>query len=87
MLVVLGPPGSGCSTLLKTIAGEMNGIHADRESYMNYQGKSSRPMPPFVSIDVDQQLLSLMKADHRDFNRPDPRGDAHNISGRIHIHG
>lgn len=40
MLVVLGPPGSGCSTTLKTIAGELNGIHVDESSYFNYQGKS-----------------------------------------------
>lgn len=39
MLVVLGPPGSGCSTFLKTIAGEMNGIYVDDDSYFNYQGK------------------------------------------------
>lgn len=40
MLVVLGPPGSGCSTLLKTIAGETNGIYVGEGSYFNYQGKS-----------------------------------------------
>lgn len=39
-LVVLGKPGSGCSTLLKTIAGEMNGIEMSEESFLNYQGKS-----------------------------------------------
>jgi ABC-type glutathione transport system ATPase component len=39
MLVVLGPPGSGCSTLLKTIAGDYNGIFIDDKSYFNYQGK------------------------------------------------
>lgn len=39
MLVVLGPPGSGCSTFLKTIAGEHNGIFVDDNSYFNYQGK------------------------------------------------
>lgn len=39
MLVVLGPPGSGCSTLLKTISGEMNGIFVEDASYFNYQGK------------------------------------------------
>jgi ATP-binding cassette, subfamily G (WHITE), member 2, PDR len=39
MLVVLGPPGSGCSTLLKTIAGETNGLYVDDKSYFNYQGK------------------------------------------------
>jgi ABC-type glutathione transport system ATPase component len=39
MLVVLGPPGSGCSTFLKTISGEMNGIYVEDSSYFNYQGK------------------------------------------------
>ena len=38
MLVVLGPPGSGCSTFLKTIAGETNGLYIDEQSYFNYQG-------------------------------------------------
>lgn len=41
MLVVLGPPGAGCSTTLKTIAGETNGLYIDEGSYFNYQGKSS----------------------------------------------
>ena len=45
MLVVLGPPGSGCSTFLKTIAGEMNGIYVDDGSYFNYQGKSDMVAP------------------------------------------
>jgi len=44
MLVVLGRPGSGCSTLLKTLAGEMNGIHKDANSYLNYQGISDKTM-------------------------------------------
>lgn len=43
MLVVLGPPGSGCSTFLKTIAGETNGIYVDENSYFNYQGESHLP--------------------------------------------
>lgn len=44
MLVVLGPPGSGCSTLLKTISGEMNGIFVEDTSYFNYQGVSAKEM-------------------------------------------
>ncbi|KAL2006612.1 hypothetical protein VTN00DRAFT_9280 [Thermoascus crustaceus] len=44
MLLVLGRPGSGCSTLLKTIAGEMNGIYMEDGSYMNYQGISAKQM-------------------------------------------
>ncbi|KAJ5376094.1 CDR ABC transporter [Penicillium cosmopolitanum] len=39
MLVVLGKPGSGCSTLLKTIAGEMSGISMSEESVLNYEGE------------------------------------------------
>jgi ATP-binding cassette subfamily G (WHITE) protein 2 (PDR) len=38
MLVVLGPPGSGCTTFLKTIAGEWHGFQVDQDSYLNYQG-------------------------------------------------
>jgi ATP-binding cassette subfamily G (WHITE) protein 2 (PDR) len=38
MLVVLGRPGSGCSTLLKTIAGETHGFFVDGEAKINYQG-------------------------------------------------
>lgn len=38
MLVVLGPPGSGCSTLLKTVAGETHGIYIGQGSELNYQG-------------------------------------------------
>ena len=44
MLVVLGPPGSGCSTFLKTIAGDYNGIFIDDKSYFNYQGLSAEEM-------------------------------------------
>ncbi|KAL8951290.1 MAG: hypothetical protein Q9222_002728 [Ikaeria aurantiellina] len=38
MLVVLGRPGSGCSTLLKTISGETDGFYVAENSYLNYQG-------------------------------------------------
>ncbi|KAF2089509.1 ABC drug exporter AbcA [Saccharata proteae CBS 121410] len=44
MLVVLGPPGSGCSTLLKTISGETHGFNVDKDSYLNYQGISAHDM-------------------------------------------
>jgi len=45
MLVVLGPPGSGCSTFLKSIAGETSGIYIKEGSYFNYQGR-----PPESSL-------------------------------------
>ncbi|KAE8383741.1 ABC-2 type transporter-domain-containing protein [Aspergillus bertholletiae] len=44
MLLVLGRPGSGCTTFLKTISGEMNGIHTSDDTYMNYQGISAKDM-------------------------------------------
>ncbi|OCF76740.1 ATP-binding cassette, subfamily G (WHITE), member 2, PDR [Kwoniella mangroviensis CBS 8886] len=44
MLVVLGPPGSGCTTMLKTIAGEMNGIYLDEASHLNYRGITPKQM-------------------------------------------
>jgi len=44
MLVVLGPPGSGCSTLLKTIAGQTDGFTVDPKSYLNYQGIGAKQM-------------------------------------------
>jgi ATP-binding cassette subfamily G (WHITE) protein 2 (PDR) len=39
MLVVLGPPGSGCSTFLKTISGETHGFFVDKSSNLNFQGR------------------------------------------------
>ncbi|KAF2116373.1 ABC drug exporter AbcA [Lophiotrema nucula] len=44
MLVVLGPPGSGCSTFLKTISGETHGFFVDSNSHINYQGISAKHM-------------------------------------------
>ncbi|KAM0471305.1 hypothetical protein ACHAP7_009078 [Fusarium lateritium] len=38
LLLVLGRPGSGVSTLLKTITGHTHGLHLDDSSEFNYQG-------------------------------------------------
>ncbi|KAG9253600.1 ABC-2 type transporter-domain-containing protein [Emericellopsis atlantica] len=67
MLVVLGPPGSGCSTFLKTIAGETNGIYQDSSSYLNYQGISPEEMHTHhrgeaiytAEVDVHFPMLSV----------------------------
>jgi ATP-binding cassette subfamily G (WHITE) protein 2 (PDR) len=69
MLVVLGPPGSGCSTMLKTIAGEMNGIYMDEESDLNYMGISERQMrtrfrgEAIYTAEVDQHFPKLTVGD------------------------
>jgi len=57
MLVVLGPPGSGCSTFLKTIAGDHNGIFIDEKSYFNYQGglKTLTPQPSVLRTVLTRQ--------------------------------
>ncbi|TDZ22045.1 ZEB2-regulated ABC transporter 1 [Colletotrichum orbiculare MAFF 240422] len=44
MLAVLGPPGSGCTTLLKTIAGDTHGFHVADGAGINYQGISPGEM-------------------------------------------
>ncbi|KAH7235656.1 ABC-2 type transporter-domain-containing protein [Fusarium tricinctum] len=67
MLVVLGPPGAGCSTTLKTIAGELNGIYVDDGSYFNYQGMTAKEMHSHhrgeaiytAEIDVHFPMLSV----------------------------
>lgn len=56
MLVVLGPPGSGCTTMLKTIAGEMNGIYLDESSSLNYRGQFSLSYFKYL-IDFEQVSL------------------------------
>ncbi|KAL5319451.1 hypothetical protein ACEPPN_012505 [Leptodophora sp. 'Broadleaf-Isolate-01'] len=44
MLAVLGPPGSGCTTFLKTISGETHGFNVDDRSILNYQGINAKQM-------------------------------------------
>lgn len=38
MLMVLGRPGSGCTTFLKTVAGQTHGFFLDTKSVINYEG-------------------------------------------------
>lgn len=44
MVAVLGPPGSGCSTFLKTIAGDTHGFYVGDDATINYQGINRRQM-------------------------------------------
>lgn len=67
MLVVLGPPGSGCSTFLKTLAGETHGFIVDEGSYLNYQGIPPEHMHKYfrgeaiytAEVDVHFPMLSV----------------------------
>lgn len=44
MLIVLGRPGSGCSTLLKTLMGELHGLDLKPQSEIHYNGISQKQM-------------------------------------------
>jgi ATP-binding cassette, subfamily G (WHITE), member 2, PDR len=44
LLIVLGRPGSGCSTLLKTICGELHGLTVDEKSTISYNGIPQKTM-------------------------------------------
>ncbi|KAF4631295.1 hypothetical protein G7Y89_g6838 [Cudoniella acicularis] len=44
MLVVLGRPGSGCSTLLKTLMGELHGLDMKSQSEIHYNGITQKQM-------------------------------------------
>ena len=41
MLLVLGKPGSGCTTFLKTLSGLCHGLNIDSQSELNYHGTSA----------------------------------------------
>ncbi|KAI0381629.1 ABC-2 type transporter-domain-containing protein [Hypomontagnella monticulosa] len=73
MLLVLGPPGSGCSTLLKTLAGETRGLHVSPDAQLNFRG-----IPPIhmharfrgdvlYNAEVDVHLPALTVGDTLDF--------------------
>ncbi|KFA77102.1 hypothetical protein S40288_09502 [Stachybotrys chartarum IBT 40288] len=38
LLIVLGRPGSGCSTLLKTMTGQLHGLTMDKKAVVHYNG-------------------------------------------------
>lgn len=44
MLMVLGRPGSGCSTFQKTICGELHGLNLHPDSVMHYNGIPMKQM-------------------------------------------
>ncbi|PSR83352.1 ABC-2 type transporter [Coniella lustricola] len=44
LLIVLGRPGSGCSTFLKTLCGELQGLNVDDTSDISFSGIPSKQM-------------------------------------------
>ncbi|KAF2192196.1 pleiotropic drug resistance protein, ABC superfamily [Zopfia rhizophila CBS 207.26] len=68
-LCVLGPPGSGCSTFLKTIACDTHGFQVTPESHINYQGITPKIMSTafkgeaIYTAEVDNHFPMLSVAD------------------------
>ncbi|GES61013.1 ABC multidrug transporter [Aspergillus terreus] len=64
-LCVLGPPGSGCSTFLKSIAGDTLGLEVDPETFLNYNGITAKQMmtrfrgEAIYTAEVDQHFPML----------------------------
>ena len=73
MLVVLGPPGSGCSTFLKTLTGETHGFFIDEKTQINYQGMCSGRLIP-----LESPLLTL--------SRYQSKAHAPQLPWRSHLH-
>ncbi|KAH6849603.1 ABC-2 type transporter-domain-containing protein [Chaetomium sp. MPI-CAGE-AT-0009] len=69
MLCVLGPPGSGCSTLLRTIAGDTHGFHVAEDAVLNYQGVRPQQMKEeykgeaIYTAEVDHHFAHLTVGD------------------------
>ncbi|CAH0021151.1 unnamed protein product [Clonostachys rhizophaga] len=65
LLLVLGPPGSGCSTFLKTLTGETSGFKIAENSYLNYRGidpshvRKSLRGDVLYNAEVDSHLAHL----------------------------
>uniref|UniRef100_L7IWL3 ABC transporter domain-containing protein n=1 Tax=Pyricularia oryzae (strain P131) TaxID=1143193 RepID=L7IWL3_PYRO1 len=60
MLCVLGPPGSGCSTFLKTLACETYGFTVDKESRLNYQGLAAKD----IQTRYQGEAIYVSEVDH-----------------------
>lgn len=73
ILLVLGRPGSGCSTLLKALAGNTGGFDVAPESRVNYQGVAAHEMhdqlrgKAVYQAEVDVHFPTLLLGDTLDF--------------------
>ena len=58
MLVVLGRPGSGCSTLLKTLMGELHGLDLKEQSNIHYNGERNITICSNFDLLIHKLLLT-----------------------------
>lgn len=69
MVAVLGPPGSGCSTFLKTIAGDTHGFYVGKDVTLNYQGIQPKEMrtafrgEAIYTAEIDEHFPQLTVGD------------------------
>lgn len=66
LLIVLGRPGSGCSTLLKSLTGQMHGLKLDEKSHIHYNGVPQEQMLKEFKGDVIYNQVSLGAGRGRD---------------------
>jgi ATP-binding cassette subfamily G (WHITE) protein 2 (PDR) len=60
LLVVLGRPGSGCSTLLKSMTGQLHGLQLEDKSVIHYDGiPQEKMMKEFKGEAIYNQEVSL----------------------------
>jgi ATP-binding cassette, subfamily G (WHITE), member 2, PDR len=66
LLIVLGRPGSGCSTLLKSMCGELHGLSLDEKSVIHYNGIPQEQMKKeFLGEAVyNQEVCSIPRCDY-----------------------
>ncbi|KAM0323699.1 hypothetical protein ACHAQA_008636 [Verticillium albo-atrum] len=73
MLLVLGPPGSGCSTFLKTLSGRTQGLNVTEDSHINFRGIDPQHMHSWFrgdvlyNAEVDVHLAPLSVGDTLEF--------------------
>ncbi|KAJ4395020.1 hypothetical protein N0V91_011114, partial [Didymella pomorum] len=55
ILLVLGRSGSGCSTFLKTVSGDLHGLKVDKDSELHYNGSATMTGNPHAPLANWQQ--------------------------------
>jgi ABC-type multidrug transport system ATPase subunit len=87
LLMVLGRPGSGCSTLLKTLSGELHGLELEKESVVHYNGVPMNKMHAefkgevLYNQEVDKHFPHLTVGQTLEFSSS-ARAPSHRFSGQ-----
>lgn len=82
MLLVLGRPGSGCSTFLKTLAGDTHGFQIRDRAIVRYNCESMKSLFCLFQLAIDQFDQSYLTVAHYSNSVP---GDAQKLQGGLHV--